>query len=75
MILDVLKQLIPNSYLPWILLILTLVWVGWTTNDIAMIIEKHYKESTQLIKITEQTCKAVSKTAGMDQTLCDWGKR
>jgi hypothetical protein len=71
MLIDAMRTWISERYLPWIVLLFAVLWIGWKTNDVAAIIEKHYSESRQLIKVTEQICKAVSKTANLDSHECE----
>ena len=71
MILDVLKGLIPNGYFPWILLLCLVAWIGWKTNDVAELVQRHYTETSFMYKATEQTCKAVSKMANLDPKECN----
>ncbi len=70
MILDFLKTIVPNGYLPWILLLCLVAWIGWKTNDVASLVNQHYTETNQMYKAIEQTCKAVSKLAGLDVKEC-----
>ena len=70
MIIDILKNLVPNGYLPWILLLCLVAWIGWKTNDVASLVNQHYTETNQMYKAIEQTCKAVSKLATLDAKEC-----
>ena len=70
MILDVLKMLFPSKHLPWVILLLAVGWVGWKTNDVATMVQKHYTDTNRIIELSTQICKAVSKTANISAKVC-----
>ena len=70
MILDVLKTLIPNGYLPWVLLLILMSWLGWKTNDLADSIQGHYRDTARTYNAVQQTCKAVSVLAHLSPEDC-----
>ena len=70
MILDILKALFPSQHLPWIILLFAVGWVGYKTNEVAVIVQKHYTETHRIIELSTQICKAVSKTANISAEVC-----
>jgi len=67
----VLESFVPVKWMPWVLMAIAIAWLGWQTNDLYAIVERHYNESHNTIRYAQQTCIAVHVMAHMDPNRCE----
>lgn len=71
MLKDLLQILVPEKWFPWVIMLLAVAWIGWQTNTIYAIVERHYSESHLTVHYAQQTCIAVHSIANLDPKKCE----
>ena len=71
MLKEVLEILVPEKWFPWLVMVIAVGWIGWQTNNLYALVERHYQESHMTVHYAQQTCIAVHKIAGLDPTKCE----
>lgn len=70
MILDIIKAAVPSEWVRTIALVVGVLWLGWVSNSAWGNIERHYTETTELVRISRQICKGIYLHGKLNPAPC-----